>query len=77
VRKRTDCIARETDFFQEFRIFDRIFVRAMLKECWTSELRRAKTSKAHHVAFEEDGKRSPPGTETNGGRLIFPVPVLY
>jgi hypothetical protein len=63
VRNRTDCIARETDFFQEFRIFDRIFVRAMLKECWSSELRRAKSTKAHHIAFEEDGNDALRGGE--------------
>jgi hypothetical protein len=64
VRNRTDCIARETDFFQEFRRFDRRFVRAMLKPCWFSELRRSDLTKALYVAVEEDGKRLLRGVET-------------
>jgi hypothetical protein len=63
VRNRTDCIAREFFFRQEFRIFDRIFVRAMLKECWSSELRRAKSSKIYHVTIEEDGNDALRGGE--------------
>jgi hypothetical protein len=70
VRNRTDCIARETDFFQEFRIFDRIFVRAMLKECQSSELRRAKLSKIKNVRIEDHGDRSLRGVEINLRRSI-------
>jgi len=63
VRKRTDCIARETKIFQEFRIFDRRFVRAMLKECWSSELRRAKSTKINYVTFEDYGNDAARGGE--------------
>jgi len=67
VRKRTDCIARETDFFQEFRSLRSNLEKRMLKQCWFSELRRAKSSKIKNVRIEEDGNDAARSGEISSG----------